>query len=93
MIHFVFILIVLVSVCGCYGAFFSEKYRQDMWKSAKYLPFLPDEYKDFVTVFKGLTLATLISVIALYIFILTGLIPTKKKKEIVMKGYIYKRAS
>ena len=74
MIHFVFILIICVTGCACYGAFFREKYVKNMWESAKYLPFLPDEYKDFVPVFRGLMLVTLISVIALYILIVTGVI-------------------
>ena len=74
MIHFVFILIICAVGYGCYGAFFREKYVKNMWESAKCLPFLPDEYKDFVPVFRGLMLATLISAIALYILIVTGVI-------------------
>jgi hypothetical protein len=74
MIHFFFILAILAFGFGCYGAFFREKYVQNMWEGAKYLPFLPDNYKDFVPVCRGLMLVTLISVIALYILIITGVI-------------------
>ena len=74
MVHVIWVPIILVALYGCYGAFFSEKYVEQMWKSSKYVPFLPEEYKDFVPVFRGLMLATLACAIAFYILILVGLI-------------------
>jgi len=75
MVHVIWVPIILIALYGCYGAFFREKYVKQVWKGSKYLPFLPKEYEYFVPVFRGLMLAMLICAIALYIFILLGLIP------------------
>ncbi len=73
MIHFLFIPIIVVVLSAFYATFFTKDYVKKMWEGSKYLPFLPEEFNDFVPVFKVIIVFTLISVIALYILVLVGI--------------------
>ena len=72
--HVIFIPIILAFSYATYAAFFSKNYVRKMWENSKYIPFLPPEFSDFVPVFRGLIVITLVSSVTLYILILTGVI-------------------
>ncbi len=71
--HFIFITVIIVLIYATYAAWFKDLAKRQ-WEYRAFWLFMPEDLKSFTQVFKVMVVVTLLSAIAVYILIITGVI-------------------
>jgi hypothetical protein len=74
MIHFITIPLIIFLSYIVYATYFKDWAKKHWESGGKWAPFMPEDERSFIRVFKVVVIITLIFIITLYILILTGAI-------------------